>query len=112
MRKTLIAASALLTVGLAAPAFAQNGATSSPPAPNAAVNAPSSPNSLPQGARTLPPGSTGIEQMGNIAGGPVTAPVTGTQPNGSGTELNGNSTQTQFGRTAPRPIENGSTTLR
>jgi len=48
----------------AAPSFAQ-GVTQSPPAPNG-PGMPEPPNSVPPGARTLAPGSTGQERVGTI----------------------------------------------
>ncbi len=48
-----------------APSFAQ-GVTQSPPAPNG-PGMPEPPNSVPPGARTLAPGSTGQERVGTIA---------------------------------------------
>jgi len=45
--------------------FAQ-GSTQSPPSPNASSNSPSAPGSVPSGARTLPPGTTGTQQMGTV----------------------------------------------
>ena len=39
----------------------------SPPSPNAATSQPEPPNSVPQGARTLPPGTTGMQREGNIS---------------------------------------------
>lgn len=55
---------AVLLSGTAS-SFAQ-GATQSPPSPNSGNNLPQSPNSVPLGARTLPPATTGIERMGTI----------------------------------------------
>lgn len=55
---------AVLLSGTAS-SFAQ-GATQSPPSPNSGNNLPQSPNSVPLGARTLPPGTTGTERMGTI----------------------------------------------
>ena len=49
----------------AAPSFAQ-GVTQSPPSPNSGNSMPEPPNSVPDGARTLAPGSTGMQQMGKI----------------------------------------------
>ena len=49
----------------AAPSAAQ-GVTQSPPAPNESQSMPQPPNSLPSGARTLAPGSTGMQQMGTV----------------------------------------------
>ena len=50
----------------AAPSMAQ-GVTQSPPAPNSGQSMPEPPNSLPDGARTLAPGSTGMQRMGTVA---------------------------------------------
>lgn len=50
----------------AAPSAAQ-GVTQSPPAPNESQGMPQPPNSLPSGARTLAPGSTGLQRMGTVA---------------------------------------------
>ena len=49
----------------AAPSFAQ-GVSQSPTAPNSGQSMPQPPNSLPEGARTLAPGSTGMQRMGTI----------------------------------------------
>lgn len=49
-----------------APSMAQ-GVTQSPPAPNSGQSMPEPPNSLPEGARTLAPGATGMQRMGTIA---------------------------------------------
>lgn len=49
----------------AAPSFAQ-GVAQSPPAPNSGQSMPQPPDSLPEGARTLAPGSTGMQRMGTI----------------------------------------------
>lgn len=51
-------------VASAVPSFAQ-GVTQSPPAPNG-PGMPEPPNSVPLGARTLTPGSTGQERVGTI----------------------------------------------
>lgn len=50
----------------AAPSMAQ-GVTQSPPSPNAGQSMPEPPNSLPEGARTLAPGTTGMQRMGTVA---------------------------------------------
>ncbi len=55
---------AMLLLG-AVPSFAQ-GVSQTPPAPNESQGMPQPPNSLPSGARTLPPGTTGIQQMGTV----------------------------------------------
>jgi hypothetical protein len=55
---------AVLLSGTAS-SFAQ-GATQSPASPNSSNNLPQSPDSVPSGARTLPPGTTGTQQMGTI----------------------------------------------
>ncbi len=56
----------LLAAGAgAAPSFAQ-GASQSPPSPNSANNMPQSPNSMPLGARTLAPGTTGTGRTGTV----------------------------------------------
>jgi len=49
----------------AAPSMAQ-GVTQSPPSPNSGQSMPEPPNSLPEGARTLAPGTTGMQRMGTI----------------------------------------------
>ena len=65
MKLTASCAFAALALALsAAPSFAQ-GATQSPPAPNG-PGMPEPPNSVPPGARTLAPGSTGQERVGTI----------------------------------------------
>ena len=66
MRKLLLIASPVLVLAVTSPAFPQ-GATMSPPSPNAATSQPEPPNSLPQGARTLPPGTTGLQREGTIS---------------------------------------------
>ena len=38
----------------------------SPPSPNAATSQPQPPNSVPEGARTLPPNTTGMAREGRI----------------------------------------------
>lgn len=65
MRRMLLASTLLLPLAYAAPAFSQ-GATMSPPAPNSGVNMPQSPNSVPEGARTMAPGTTGTQRMGTV----------------------------------------------
>lgn len=65
MRKLILASTMLLPLALAAPAFSQ-GSTMSPPSPNAGNVMPQSPDSVPQGARTMPRGTTGTEQMGTV----------------------------------------------
>ncbi len=50
----------------AAPSMTQ-GVTQSPPAPNSGQSMPEPPNSLPDGARTLAPGTTGMQRMGTVA---------------------------------------------
>ena len=65
MRKFALIAAPLLALTATAPAFSQ-GAMMSPPSPNAANNQPQSPNSVPPGARTLPPNTTGIAREGAI----------------------------------------------
>ncbi len=65
MKLTTGCALAVLSlVASAAPSFAQ-GVTQSPPAPNG-PGMPEPPNSVPLGARTLAPGSTGQERVGTI----------------------------------------------
>lgn len=49
----------------AAPSMAQ-GVTQSPASPNAGQSMPEPPNSLPEGARTLAPGTTGMQRMGTV----------------------------------------------
>ncbi len=68
MRKTMLASALLpllLPLGFVSPALSQ-GTTMSPPSPNAGVNMPQSPNSEPPGARTMAPGTTGMQQMGTV----------------------------------------------
>ncbi len=67
----------------AGPAFAQSGATQTPPAPNAGSSAPQSSNSLPAGAANMNTNSTANPNLaGQAVGGttttqtaPATAPV-------------------------------------
>ena len=54
---------ALLTSPIAALA---QGSSQTPPSPNSSNNDPAPPGSLPQGARTLPPGSTGTQEEGSV----------------------------------------------
>jgi hypothetical protein len=65
MRILILAAAPLLTLAVAAPAYAQ-GATQSPSSPNSGTSMPEPPNSVPSGARTLPSGTTGLAREGNI----------------------------------------------
>ncbi len=65
MKLTTGAFAALALALGAAPSFAQ-GVTQSPPAPNSGQSMPEPPNSVPAGARTLAPGSTGQERVGTI----------------------------------------------
>jgi hypothetical protein len=65
MRNLILASTMLLPLAFAAPAFSQ-GSTMSPPSPNAGNTMPQSPDSVPQGARTMPRGTTGMEQMGTV----------------------------------------------
>ena len=66
MKLTAGCAFAALMLALSAvPSFAQ-GVAQSPPAPNSSQSMPQPPDSLPKGARTLAPGSTGIERMGTV----------------------------------------------
>ena len=64
--RAIVPAMLVLSAALTVPAYAQ-GAYESPPSPNSNQSMPESPNSAPPTARTLPRGSTGIEQMGTIA---------------------------------------------
>ena len=45
---------------------AAQGVTQNPPAQNESQSMPQPPNSLPSGARTLAPGSTGLQQIGTV----------------------------------------------
>ena len=65
----LIAAFTLLL--LSAPAFAQSGASQSPPAPNGGENAPQPSNSLPAGAANM---NTGSASNPNVSG-PVSTTI-------------------------------------
>ena len=75
------AAAMALTLGLAAPAFAQGGATQIPPAPNAAESSPNPANSAPAGTLTVSPGAANAV---NPSGGSPTGPGarTGTAASG------------------------------
>lgn len=94
----LIPAVAILL--MAAPAFAQQGGTMSPPAPNAAASAPQPANSVPPGASNL---NTSGTNNPNVAGSIATTdtatglPATPTSPNPA--------TQPgdAFNRTVPQP---------
>ena len=70
MNKLIPALSLLL---LSAPAFAQSGASQSPPAPNAGQSAPQPSNSLPAGAQNL---NTGSASNPNVSGPVSTTVVT------------------------------------
>lgn len=99
MRITLSLAAMALVLGLAAPAFAQSGATQNPPSPNSGSSAPTPPNSLPAGAATSNPNSAGgaTPTMGaqtGTAGMPQPAAPSGStsnQPSGA------------FQQTVPQP---------
>lgn len=70
-----------LLVAVASPAFAQSGATQSPPAPNAGASAPQTSNSLPPGAANMNTNSTANPNLaGQAVGGTTTqtAPATTT----------------------------------
>ena len=67
---------ALAFLLMAAPAFAQNGATSSPPSPNSNQSAPEPANSVPAGALTANPNAP---QNPNVSSGVTTSTVTGQQ---------------------------------
>lgn len=87
------AAAALMLA--AAPAFAQSGATQSPPSPNASTSAPTPATSVPEGALTTNPGaSTNPNVSGAIGGGP-TVPA--------GSLSNAPSPGTPMGNTVPQP---------
>lgn len=66
----------------AGPAFAQSGATQTPPAPNASTSAPQTSNSLPPGAANMNTNSTANPNLaGQAVGGATTgAPPTTTAP--------------------------------
>jgi hypothetical protein len=66
MRTLFLAAAPILALAVATPALSQ-GSTQTPPSPNAAVSGPTSPNSVPPGARTLPPGTTGVGREGTVS---------------------------------------------
>lgn len=70
MRKTLLMSVALF--GLAAPAFAQSGATQTPPSPNASSQMPQQRNSAPVGATVAAPQAN--------PSGPIGTTVTGAPP--------------------------------
>ena len=91
---------ALAVMLLAAPAFAQSGATQSPPAPNSASSAPQPANSLPGGTSNLNTGSvsnpntSGALSTTNTTTGQQTSPVTAPPASGAGDA---------FSRTVPTP---------
>ena len=84
---TVIALGALSLLVGAAPSFAQ-GVYQSPPSPNSSQSMPQPPNSAPPGARTLAPGSTGMQQMGTVGTTRVQPEVTAS----GRTEISSNST--------------------
>ncbi len=63
---TILLAAGIPAFVLGAPPSAAQGVTQTPPAPNESQGMPQPPNSLPSGARTLPPGSTGLQRMGTV----------------------------------------------
>ena len=60
-----LALGGLMLLGTA-PSFAQ-GVFQTPPAPNSSQSSPQPPDSAPLSARTLAPGSTGMQQMGTVS---------------------------------------------
>ncbi len=70
-------ASAFALILAAAPAFAQSGATQSPPTPNAAASAPTPATSVPAGALTSNPSTT---QNPNVSGALGASSTTGSGP--------------------------------
>ena len=64
MRIILSFTAMTIMLGLAGPAFAQAGATQSPPSPNSGASAPTPPNSLPAGAATTNSNSAGGARHG------------------------------------------------
>ena len=72
---------AALAVVLAAPAaFAQSGATQSPPAPNSASSSPTPANSAPAGTLTMSPGSTANPNVSGAVGGNTGGAISGGGP--------------------------------
>ena len=59
----------------AAPAFAQSGATQSPPAPNSSSSAPTPATSAPAGALTTNPGSVSNPNVSGNLGGSASVPA-------------------------------------
>ncbi len=73
---------ALALMIVAGPAFAQSGATQSPPSPLAGKSAPQTSNSLPPGAANM---NTNSVQNPHLAGQAVGGTVTGGASTGNGT---------------------------
>lgn len=88
-------ATAFALIVAAAPAFAQSGATQSPPTPNAAASAPTPATSVPAGSLTANPSTT---QNPNVSG-PLGTTGTGTTPGAAGAASGAMSTTVP---TAPR----------
>ena len=99
MRITFSLATAALTLGLAAPAFAQSGTTMSPPSPNAGESAPSAANSVPAGAMTTAPSTAGGASPTIGAQTGTTGMAQPAAPSGS----TGNDPSGAFRQTVPQP---------
>lgn len=108
MRIAFPLAAATLALGLAAPAFAQSGATQSPPSPNSGASAPSPSNSAPAGSMTTDPTSPGgaSPTMGAQTG--TTGMAQPVAPSGS----TGNNPSSAFDRTVPQPSPSATGTAR
>ena len=82
---TRAALSGFMLLLATAPSFAQ-GVFETPPAPNSSQSMPQPPDSAPLSARTLPPGSTGMEQVGTVGTAHLQpAPAAATTPAASST---------------------------
>jgi len=98
---------ALALLLAATPAFAQGGATQSPPAPNAASSMPEPVGSVPAGsltsAPTMPEGTTRSTTTGQVLGTPTPGLQTPGLPSGS-TGPTG-SPSDAMNRTVPQPVK-------
>ncbi len=98
MRIPLSLAAIALTLGLAAPAFAQ-GTTQSPPSPNSGKSAPTPPNSAPAGSMTTDPSAAGGASPTMDAQTGTTGMAQPAAPSGS----TGNNPSGAFQQTVPQP---------
>ncbi len=108
MRTTLSLAAMTLALSLAAPDFAQGGATQNPPSPNSGQSAPTPPNSSPAGGLTTDPSAAGgaSPTMGAQTG--ATGMAQPAAPSGS----TNNQPSGAFDRTVPEPNPSATGTTR